>query len=62
MRNEVQRKEQITVPIDRDLREEIERIAAAECRSMSGQIRHRILDALVERGGRGRQVQQRAGA
>jgi hypothetical protein len=59
MRNEVRRKEQITVTLDPDLREDVERIAAAECRSTSGQIRHWILDALTARG---RPVQQRAEA
>jgi hypothetical protein len=49
------RRDQITVPIDRALREEIERAAAAECRSMSGQIRHWILDALAARQGQSQQ-------
>jgi hypothetical protein len=63
MRKEAQeRRSQISVPLADDLREAIEEAARAEHRTVAGQIRHWISDALIERGGRGRQVQQRAGA
>jgi hypothetical protein len=60
MANEQERREQISVPVDSILREAIEEAAKAEHRTVAGQVRHWILDALIDRGTRGRQ--QRVGA
>jgi hypothetical protein len=43
--NTAERRDQITVPIDPELRREIARAAAAEHRTMAGQIRHWIATA-----------------
>jgi hypothetical protein len=60
MKKEAQeRRSQISVPLADDLREAIAEAARAEHRTLAGQVRHWILGALIERGGRG---QQRAGA
>lgn len=48
MKNEVEHKEQISVLIDRDVRQDIERIAAEECRSISAQVRWWILNGLAD--------------
>jgi len=61
MANEQERREQISVPVDSESRAAIERVAEQEHRTVAGQVRHWILGALIERGGRGRQLQQRAG-
>lgn len=41
-------REQISVTLDRELREEIERVAAAEHRSVSAQVRHLVAVALAK--------------
>jgi hypothetical protein len=42
----MEKREQISVPLDPALRREIERVAAAEERSVAGQIRRWIADGL----------------
>jgi hypothetical protein len=42
-----ERREQISVPVDSDLRAAIERAAEAEHRSVAGQIRHWIANGLA---------------
>jgi len=42
-----ERREQVSVPIDADLRRAIERAAAEEHRSVAGQIRHWIANGLA---------------
>jgi hypothetical protein len=39
------KREQVTVPLDRHLREFLERVAAAEDRSVAGVIRHLVAQA-----------------
>jgi hypothetical protein len=43
-----ERREQISVPVDPDLRASIERIAEAEHRTVAGQIRHWIAAGLAK--------------
>jgi hypothetical protein len=45
--NTPERREQLTIPIDPNLRREIERAAAAEHRTMAGQVRHWIAYGLA---------------
>jgi hypothetical protein len=46
-----ERREQISVPVDPDLRAAIERAADAEHRTMAGQIRYWIVAALANQSG-----------
>jgi hypothetical protein len=48
MANPQRRREQITVPLDADLRAELERLAAQEHRTLAGQVRHLMVKALEE--------------
>jgi hypothetical protein len=45
--NTTERRDQISVPIDAELRREIERVAAVEHRTVAGQIRHWIANGLA---------------
>jgi hypothetical protein len=45
--NTTERREQITVPLGADLRRQVERVAAAEHRTVAGQIRHFIAYGLA---------------
>ena len=47
MTNAQERKDQVSVPIDAELRLAVERAAAQEHRSVAGQIRHWIVNGLA---------------
>jgi hypothetical protein len=40
------KREQISIPVDRELREVLEREAAREHRTLSGQVRHLLCEAV----------------
>jgi hypothetical protein len=46
MTTQQERREQISVPINRELRQAIERVAEAQHRTVAGQIRHWIASGL----------------
>jgi hypothetical protein len=47
MANAQERRDQVSVPIDADLRRAVEQAAAAEHRTVAGQIRHWIANGLA---------------
>jgi hypothetical protein len=48
MATQDQRRDQISVPIDPDLRAALARVAAAEHRTIAGQVRHFVVKALEQ--------------
>jgi hypothetical protein len=48
MANEKRKREQLTITLNPDEREDAERVAAEECRSLNGQIRYWILNGLAD--------------